>query len=106
MKKFFVEVPLEADATAASDDLEAQLESILEHLDDLDGIYDPDLVATLATGHVLFTMVVEGEDQLDAVIRGLVALRTAIHACDGATPGWESLFRLDDSRGKAGLVDA
>lgn len=50
---------------------------------------DPDLAADLSTCIVDVQMIVDAEDQAQAMVKALAALRTAIHAMGVATPGWK-----------------
>jgi hypothetical protein len=74
--------------------LDALTNALLE-VENSDGaITDPDLAASLTTGHVDVQMVVEAADPAVAATKALCALRTAIHAIGGATPGWETALGI------------
>lgn len=53
-------------------------------------IIDPDIAASLADLTVDVEMLVEAETLIDAQVRGINAARTALHAIEVATPGWEA----------------
>lgn len=67
--------------------------AVLDHLHELEGVIDPDLLATTSTSKVIYSLSVAASSELDALIKALDLIRTAVHACDGATPGWENTFR-------------
>jgi hypothetical protein len=69
------------------DRLEMQLDRVMEELIRL-GVEDPAIGGTLSTGEVEISITVEAESLEDAVPKAMTALRAAIHAADGATPGW------------------
>ncbi len=72
--------------------LEEHLDCVADELTKLDSIIDPDLGATLSTGVVDFALAVDAETQADALRIAATAVRTAIHAADGCTPGWEASY--------------
>jgi hypothetical protein len=49
--------------------------------------------ATLSEGIVTFTMSVDAEVAPEALGVALVGIRTAIHAAEGCTAGWEGTFQ-------------
>ena len=53
-------------------------------------ISDPDIAASLANGYVDVQMIAQAADPAEAATKALCAVRTAIHAIGGATPGWET----------------
>jgi hypothetical protein len=59
---------------------------------DLTDVIDPDLGANLAEGLFDFAMAVDAPDEVSALGQGLAAVRCAIHASGGSTPGWEDHF--------------
>lgn len=75
------------------EDLEAHLDCVAESLAELDSILDPDLGANLADGIVTFAMNVDAKAQPQALKLAYGVIRTAIHAADGCTAGWEGQFR-------------
>jgi hypothetical protein len=74
-------------------DLEAHLDCVADSLVELDGVVDPDMGANLSAGTVTFTMSVDAEAQPQALQVASTAIRTAIHAAEGCTAGWEGLFQ-------------
>lgn len=87
-----MKVKISVDFTVVKDDgrpdpsvLETHLDDVQDELMTLEGIEDAVVSATLSTGAVEIGLVAEGEDQLDASSKALVAVRTAIHAAGGYT---------------------
>jgi len=70
------------------DDLEEYLDAVLDEFDGLNGVTDVDYVATLITGEVEFTGYVSASNPTEAHVLFLAAVRTAVHAAGGSTPGW------------------
>ena len=70
------------------DDLDQLLDRVMEELEKLHNVEDPDLTASLATGKVSIMVTVEGSDTLDAAVAAMAAIRTAFHATGVATPEW------------------
>lgn len=71
---------------------EAHVEAVLIELDSLDGITDADLSVDYAEPRVTFAMYVDAKDDADAIAQVGTAMRTAIHAVGGGTPGWEKMI--------------
>lgn len=88
------------------DVFEEHLDAVLEALSDLDGVRDADYVATLTTGEVCFTLVVEAESAPLAHAHADAAVRTAVHTCNGATRGWGTFRHVETSTREADLADA
>jgi len=86
-------VELDFIVSGAPDELEDHLDRVLDHLLGLTGVIDPDYTASLASGAVTFTMMRRGDASPDVLAAALSDMRTAIHACDGMTAGWEDDFR-------------
>ncbi|MBW8807084.1 MAG: hypothetical protein JF587_25015 [Catenulisporales bacterium] len=82
------ELVVEGDLT----DFDEQTDRVLEELLDMAGVYDPDIAVGLATGKVDVQLIVDAEDQLDAQAKSACALRAAVHATGGCTPGWEAFI--------------
>jgi len=76
-----------------TEDLEAHLDCVADFLAELDGIVDPDMGARLSDGTVTFTMSVDAEGPPQALMVAQTGIRTAIHAADGCTAGWEGQFQ-------------
>jgi hypothetical protein len=87
--KFYVEVELNGQGPIS----EKRFTMLADALYDLDGsdpgISDADLGAALTEGRVTATMTVDAADPVAAATKALCAVRSAIHAIGGFTPGWE-----------------
>lgn len=92
MDTYFIDLRFRVSGHETEGQLEEHLDRVLDHLAELDGPVDPDLGARLSTGDVMFSMGVEAASGPEALRDALVAVRTAIHACEGCTPGWEGMF--------------
>lgn len=72
--------------------LDEHLQDITDELLSLEegdeALFDVDVSAKLATGEVEFSIVVEAETPLGAARKGSSAIRCAVHAAGGHTPGW------------------
>jgi len=73
-------VTLRLFTNARGDDLDAHLGPLYEELLGLHGIEDPDLAANVEVGKVEAMMVVDAEDELDALEQAVAGFRTAVHA--------------------------
>jgi len=92
----------EDDGTAlAPDELESILDAVMEQMETLEGIEDPDINATLVTGQVRLSVDVAGQPSEAAYVLGSRRIRAALHAAMIATPGWEDAesAQLTKSRG-------
>lgn len=69
-------------------------------------ITDPDLAASLADLTVEIEMGVEAEYVIDAQLRAIVIVRTALHAIEVGTPGWEATIAGITSPTRLDLQDA
>jgi hypothetical protein len=96
---------IELQVVGTLDDLDAQADRLADALYDLHDIIDPDLGGSLAEGRLDVTMVVEADDLADATAKSLCAVRAAIHAVGGATPGWERYIREVSAQART-LLDA
>ncbi len=78
----------------SSESLERHLDGVMDALMELEEadpcLSDADLSARVADRTAEFSITVECDEVEDAAHKGLSTIRTAIHAADGATPGWES----------------
>lgn len=74
-------------------DFDARTDRLMDALEGLGGVADPDLAVNLRTGEVDVTLIVEADDYPSAANKAMSDLRTAIHAIGDATPGWEESFR-------------
>jgi hypothetical protein len=84
---------IELQVVGQLNDLDGHTDQLIDALYDLHDVIDPDLGGSLATGRVDITMVVEAESLEDATRKSLTAVRAAIHAAGGSTPGWERTIR-------------
>jgi hypothetical protein len=75
------------------DELADLLDEVMEQMDTLEGVEDPDIDAALATGRVRFSVDVAGKPSDEAFVLGSRAIRTALHAAKIATPDWEDAER-------------
>jgi hypothetical protein len=66
---------------------EAALDSVMEHLVDLNAI-DPSISLTSAAGDIEVTVAVQAEAPDEANQTGSGIIRTALHAAEIHTPGW------------------
>jgi hypothetical protein len=67
--------------------LEVQLGRVMEELVRL-GVEDPMLSGSLSTRDVEVSLVVDAPSPEEAVPMAMGTVRAAIHAAEGATPGW------------------
>jgi hypothetical protein len=65
------------------------MDEIMEQLDALTGIQDPDASAEFPTGQVRLAVDVVADAPDEAYLAGSRAIRAALHAAMIATPGWE-----------------
>ena len=84
------------------DGLEQMLDRMMAELVALRAI-DPSIGGTLTDGEIEFGLAVEAETLEKALLSAFGTIRSAIHAAEGATPGWPE-FR--DEGVTAQLVDA
>lgn len=91
----------------SEEDFDLHIDQVLEHLYDDDRVREPDYTASLAERTVEFSLSVSSDDEVDAFTLLHSALRAAIHAAGGGTPGWEDHFRVVQSSVRPDeLVDA
>jgi hypothetical protein len=69
------------------DGLDVHLDQVMDELELLD-VTDPDFSGSLARGEVEITVIVEAEGAVEATALASAAIRSAIHAAQGATPDW------------------
>jgi hypothetical protein len=67
------------------DGLDVHLDQVMDELELLD-VTDPDFSGSLARGEVEITLIVEAEGAVEATALASAAIRSAIHAAQGATP--------------------
>ena len=85
--------------------LEAQLDLVMEELLHLE-VADASIGAVETTGAVEITVTVAADTLEDALNHGSAAIRAAIHAAGGATPGWSIEWCEVVGRKNDELVDA
>jgi hypothetical protein len=59
-------------------------------------VFDVDFIGEIRRGPVQFAVAVADEDMLKAACHGICAIRTAIHAAGGSTPGWPHMDELKE----------
>lgn len=91
-QRFRVTVEI-ASNDAHGDQLEAILDTLVEHVANLVDVGDADLGANLADSQFFISMYVDAEDQIQAAIAALAAARSAVHAAGGGTADWDQRFR-------------
>jgi len=108
--KYGIEIDLRYEA-GPHDDPASEVESIVEHLIDLEpctaGLLDSTVGMDLAARTVKVELTVEAGSAGAALDLAVSYLRTAIHAAGGSTPGWENepttyghiAFIIDDAEG-------
>jgi hypothetical protein len=91
MTRYYLEITCRAHGISR-DQAEEIFEPLADAVYDLADVVDADLGADLAKRLFDFTMAVDADDEVSALRQGLVAVRCAIHASGGSTPGWENHF--------------
>lgn len=86
MIDFMIEIVVQA--KAEPDRAESAFVAIADAFFDLDGVDDQDLASGVDT--LTFSMTLTAVDEVAGLSAAMTAVRTAIHAAGGATPGWES----------------
>lgn len=109
MSMYHVEIGLLATKYGTAEALDKKLDCILDYLLESPDAVDPEYTASLARGDVEFSLSVDADNEPRALELSLVVLRTAIHAAECATPGWEAEFKKVQMlirEAEAELVDA
>jgi hypothetical protein len=96
---------VELQVVGTFDDLDGRADQLADALYDLHDVIDPDLGGSITEGRLDVTMVVEADDLADATAKSLCAVRAAVHAVGGSTPGWERYIREVSAQART-LVDA
>jgi len=91
--RYHLELSFTVSNYGTTDDLEAHLDCVADSLAELHDVVDPDMGANLAAASVTFTMSVDADAQPEALQVALGGIRTAIHAAEGCTAGWEGQFQ-------------
>ena len=90
--------------------VERTFDRTMAELTKLANIHDPSVSGTITTGEIEVSVVVEAEDFIQAIQIGDPAIRTAFHAADTSTEGWDDVplpLRVQWHRVEADdLVDA
>ena len=86
MIDFMVEIVVQA--APEPNRVESTFAAIADAFFDLDDVNDQDLSSDDET--LTFSMSLSADDEIAALSEAMTAVRTAIHAAGGATPGWES----------------
>lgn len=91
MTRFYLEITVRASGLPA-DKVERLFDPLADAVYDLVDVIDADLGARIGDSEFDFTMAVDAEDEPSALTVGLSAVRCALHAVGGSTPGWEDHF--------------
>ncbi len=75
------------------DDFDEQTDQLMDALMDLHDITDPDIAVSLTEGIIDVSMIVEVDAFDEAANKSRSAVRSAIHAIGGWTPGWDGQVR-------------
>ncbi len=78
---------------AEADQVEAFGLGVLDALLDLSDVRDPDMVGTMALGELVIEFAVAADDLIDAQVRGLTLLQTALHAFGAITANMTPLIQ-------------
>ena len=82
-----------ADARVNFDDLTDRFYEELLKLEEVDRtIIDPDIAVDLKRQTVVVELSVDADRLIDAQLHGMASIRTALHAIEVGTPGWEAEF--------------
>lgn len=96
-------------ATALFEHADSVMEELLL-LEAKDNIMDSAVSADHAANQVTIELVGCGSDGMDALLHGITAMRSAIHAAGGATPHWptgiDQWIVVEQSSSVAELADA
>ncbi len=90
MTEYLVTQHIAATGDLTDEHMSKLMDALLDVESTDQAITDPDLTATLSTGRVDVQMTVAADDPAEAATKALCAVRSAIHAIGGATPGWET----------------
>lgn len=92
--KYVVTYCGEGVGATSDEDFEQHLDDITNALVEIEEgdplLSDADVSATITERLAEFSITVDCADLNDAALRGLSAIRAAIHAANGHTPGWEN----------------
>jgi hypothetical protein len=82
-----MDLAYEPPTSATPEEVDDFFEQVMEHLVDL-GVDDPGVGLDTRARRVTISATAEGADVGQALNEAVAAIRTAIHAVGGATPGW------------------
>lgn len=86
---------LECEALGAdAEQVRADFEASAEALSEMDGVFDQDVEADLSRKTLTFSLGVTSSSEVRALETAITAVRTALHAAGGGTPGWEDHSRM------------
>jgi len=91
MTRYYLEITVKVSGLPTAR-VEALFDPLADAVYDLAEVVDADLGARIADNEFDFTMAIDAEDEPSALTAGLSAVRCALHAVGGATPGWEDHF--------------
>ncbi|MHB8512360.1 MAG: hypothetical protein ACYDCC_09265 [Actinomycetota bacterium] len=89
-----------------TDDTENHLDSVMQELLKLSDVNDAAIGVVEATASVEITVTIDATSLEEALNRGSAAIRAAIHAAGGATPGWSIEWCEVVGRKNNELIDA
>ena len=97
---------LECEATDADDQtIRSDVDAVADAFFDDEDVFDQDLAVDIASKTLTFSLNVDASSEVHALEAGIGAVRSALHASGGGTPGWEDHYRMlrqeieADSRG-------
>ena len=103
MARYYAQAALVTPAEA----VDRHTEALADGLSEEPNLIDPDIGANLRDGWVYVCALVDGEDEASALATGLVAIRSAVHHAEAASPGWEAdVDRVKATVRSPELVDA
>ncbi|QCR43421.1 hypothetical protein C1N91_07540 [Curtobacterium sp. SGAir0471] len=74
--------------------LEDDFTGIADALFEVEGVIDPDLELDVERSALTFSMILEADNEADAMVNAITAARTALHTAGKGTPGWDDHYRL------------
>lgn len=93
-----------------TDQLENDFTEIADAFYEVEGIVDPDLELDIDRSALTFAMIIQADDEADAMVKAITSARTALHMAGKGTPGWEDHYRLArqdvERQAEAGQVHA
>lgn len=92
--RYVTELRLDVQTELSDDDFDAHTDKLFDELMTLDNVIDPDMTLSLTQHSVVITVASEAETTESAAVMAFSAVRTAIHAAGGGTPGWEDALDL------------